>query len=65
MLDRASNKWEKAFQAVFHVHDPRFPPSAQLLHVPVWFAKFDSSGKKVVLVIDGHSGKLINSFGLD
>ena len=37
----------------------------ELLHVPVWFAKFDSSGKKVVLVIDGHSGKLINSFGLD
>jgi hypothetical protein len=37
----------------------------ELLHVPVWFAKFDSSGKKIILVIDGHSGKLINSFGLD
>ncbi len=37
----------------------------ELMHVPVWFAKFDSSGKKVVLVIDGHSGKLINSMGLE
>ncbi len=37
----------------------------ELLHVPVWFAKFDSKGKKIALVIDGHSGNLINSIGLD
>ncbi len=37
----------------------------ELLHVPIWFAKFDSKGKKIALVIDGHSGNLINSIGLD
>lgn len=36
----------------------------ELLHVPVWFAKFDDNGKKIALVIDGNSGKLINSIGL-
>ncbi len=37
----------------------------ELLHVPIWFAKFDNSGNKIALVIDGHSGGLINSIGLE
>ncbi len=37
----------------------------ELLHVPIWFAKFDDKGKKIALVLDGHSGAFINSIGLD
>jgi len=37
---------------------------AELLHVPVWFAKYDHKGKKIILVIDGNSSGIINSFGL-
>jgi hypothetical protein len=36
----------------------------ELLHAPVWFAKFDHKGNKIVLVIDANSGRLINSIGL-
>lgn len=37
----------------------------ELMHVPVWFAKFDYKKEKIVLVVDGSSGGLINSIGLD
>jgi hypothetical protein len=36
----------------------------ELLHAPVWFAKYDHHGNKIVLVIDANSGNVINSFGL-
>jgi len=36
----------------------------ELLHAPIWFARYDHKGKKIVLVIDANSGKLINSLGL-
>lgn len=37
---------------------------AELLHAPIWFARYDHKGKKIVLVIDANSGNLINSMGL-
>jgi len=36
----------------------------ELLHVPIWFVRYDHSGNKIVLVIDGNSGNIINSLGL-
>jgi len=36
----------------------------ELLHVPIWFARYDHKGKKIVLVFDANSGKVINSLGL-
>ncbi len=38
--------------------------SGELLHVPIWFAKYDHKGKKIILVIDANSGAAINSIGL-
>lgn len=37
----------------------------ELMHVPVWFAKFEHKNGKIVLVMDGSSGGFINSIGLD
>ncbi len=37
---------------------------AELLHVPVWFARYDHKGNKIVLVIDANAGGIINSVGL-
>lgn len=37
---------------------------AELLHVPIWFARYEHKGKKIVLIVDGHNGELINSIGL-
>jgi len=36
----------------------------ELLHAPIWFARFDHKGNKIVLVIDANSGRMINSMGL-
>jgi hypothetical protein len=37
---------------------------AELLHAPVWFVRYDHKNGKIVLVVDGNSGGLINSVGL-
>ena len=37
----------------------------ELMHVPVWFARFDHKGKKIIVVLDANSGGVINSIGLD
>src|SRR5579875_1661183 len=36
----------------------------ELLHVPVWFIRYDHKGSKIVLVLDANSGLPINSIGL-
>lgn len=36
----------------------------ELLHAPIWFSRYDHKGKKIVLVIDANSGRVINSLGL-
>jgi len=36
----------------------------ELLHAPIWFARFDHKGNKIILVIDANSGRVINSMGL-
>jgi len=36
----------------------------ELLHAPIWFAKYDHKGNKIVLVVDANSGRVINSLGL-
>jgi hypothetical protein len=37
---------------------------AELLHAPVWFARYSHKNNRIVLVIDGNSGGVINSIGL-
>jgi hypothetical protein len=36
----------------------------ELLYAPIWFAQYDHKGNKIILVIDGNSGGVINSIGL-
>ena len=36
----------------------------ELLHVPIWFVRYDHKGNQIVLVVDGNSGNVINSMGL-
>lgn len=37
----------------------------ELLHAPVWFAKFLHKKKTIVMIIDGTTGGVINSVGVD
>jgi hypothetical protein len=36
----------------------------ELLHAPIWFAKYDHKGNKIILVVDANSSRVINSLGL-
>ncbi|MDE1829041.1 MAG: zinc ribbon domain-containing protein [Thaumarchaeota archaeon] len=38
--------------------------SGELLHVPIWFARYDHKGKKIILIVDANSGAAINSVGM-
>jgi len=37
---------------------------AELLHVPICFVRYDHKGDKIILVVDGNPGNVINSMGL-
>ena len=36
----------------------------ELLHAPIWFARYDHKGNKIILAVDASSGRVINSIGL-
>lgn len=37
----------------------------ELLHAPIWFARYEHKGRNIVLVLDASSGGVINSIGID
>jgi hypothetical protein len=38
---------------------------AELLHAPIWFAKYSHKGKDIVLILDANVGAPVNVMGLD
>jgi len=59
-----SQKAHEKYQMIQSIHTDSDVGDVELLHVPVWFAKYDHKGNKIVLVIDANSGSVINSLGL-
>jgi hypothetical protein len=59
-----SQKAHAKYHMIQSIHTDSDVGDVELLHVPVWFAKYDHKGNKIVLVIDANSGRLINSIGL-
>jgi hypothetical protein len=59
-----SQKAHAKYHMIQSIHTDSDVGDVELLHAPVWFAKFDHKGNKIVLVIDANSGSLINSVGL-
>jgi DNA-directed RNA polymerase subunit RPC12/RpoP len=59
-----SDKAHKQYHMIQSIQTQEDVSEGELLHVPIWFSRFDHKGKKIVLVIDGNSGGLINSIGL-
>jgi hypothetical protein len=58
---------EKAYQQyhmIQQLHAEVDVADTELLYAPIWFAQYDHKGKKIVLVIDGNLGGVINSIGL-
>jgi hypothetical protein len=59
-----SQKAHAKYHMIQSIHTEMDVGDVELLHVPVWFAKYDHKGNKIVLVIDANSGRVINSVGL-
>ena len=49
-----SQKAHAKYQTISSIKTDCDVGDVELLHVPVWFAKFDHKGKKIVLVIDAN-----------
>jgi ribosomal protein L40E len=59
-----AQKAHEKYHMIQSIHTDSDIGDVELLHVPVWFSKFDHKGNKIVLVVDANSGKVINSIGL-
>ncbi|MDE1857478.1 MAG: zinc ribbon domain-containing protein [Thaumarchaeota archaeon] len=59
-----SQKAHEAHHMIQQLNTESDVGEAELLHAPVWFARYDHKNGKIVLVIDGNSGGVINSIGL-
>lgn len=59
-----SQKAHQAHHMVQQIHTEMDVSDGELLHVPIWFTRYEHKGKKIVFVIDGNSGAAINSIGV-
>jgi len=59
-----SQKAHEKYHMIQQMHTDMDVSDGELLHVPVWFVRYDHKGKKIVFVLDGNSGAPINSIGL-
>ena len=59
-----SQKAHEAHHMIQQLNTESDVGEAELLHAPVWFARYAHKNGKIVLVIDGNTGGVINSIGL-
>jgi hypothetical protein len=60
-----SDKAHEQYHMIQQLHTDVDVSESELLHAPIWFVRYDYKGNKIVLVIDGKSGNVINSIGLE
>ncbi len=59
-----SDKAHAEHHMIQEIHTDVDVSETELLHAPIWFARYDHKGRKIALVIDGNSGGVVNSIGL-
>jgi hypothetical protein len=59
-----SEKAHARYHMIQEMHSDVDTADVELLHAPIWFARYDRDGKKIALVIDANNGGVINSIGL-
>ncbi|HYM39508.1 MAG TPA: zinc ribbon domain-containing protein [Thermoplasmata archaeon] len=59
-----SQKAHEKYHMIQELHSDVEAGDVELLHAPIWFARYDHQGQKIALVVDGNSGGVINSLGL-
>lgn len=65
MVDQLqSDRAHAQYHMIQQLHTQVDVSETELLHAPIWFVRYDRQGKKIVLIIDGSSGGVINTVGL-
>ncbi len=59
-----SQKAHERYHMIEQINTQVDVSEAELMHAPIWFARYDHKGKKIVLVVDGDTGQPVNSIGL-
>jgi len=59
-----SERAHAQYHMIQQLHTDLDASDTEVLYAPIWFANYDHKGKKIILVIDGNSGGVINSIGL-
>lgn len=59
-----SQKAHAQYHMIQQMHSEVEASDVELLHAPIWFARYAHQGQKISLVIDANSGGIINSIGL-
>ncbi len=59
-----SQKAHAKYHMIQQISSEEDVSEAELLHVPIWFVRYNHKGNKIVLAVDGNSGDTINSMGL-
>lgn len=59
-----SEKAHAQYHMIQQLHTDVDITETELLYAPIWFTQYDHKGNKIILVIDGNSGSVINSIGL-
>jgi DNA-directed RNA polymerase subunit RPC12/RpoP len=59
-----SEKAHAQYHMIQQLHTEIDVADTELLHTPIWFAQYDHEGRKIILVIDGNTGGVLNSIGL-
>jgi hypothetical protein len=59
-----SERAHAQYHMIQQLHTDVDVADSELLYAPIWFARYDHKGNKMVLVIDGNSSDVINSIGL-
>ena len=64
-VDQAqSQKAHDKYHMIQQMHTDMDVSDAELLHAPIWFARYDHKGERIALAFDANSGYLITSIGL-
>ncbi|MDA4136352.1 MAG: zinc ribbon domain-containing protein [Thaumarchaeota archaeon] len=59
-----SQKAHDKYHMIQQLHTDMDVGDAELLHAPIWFARYDHKGERIALAFDANSGMLITSIGL-
>jgi ribosomal protein L40E len=59
-----SEKAHAKYHMIQQIHTDIDVGEGELMHVPIWFARYDHKGSKIVLIVDGNSGNAVSTMGL-